>query len=57
MSNTALGRTEQYILSNKSGGSVAQGDVVIIDTANAASFTTTTSSAYVSGRIGVVCSM
>jgi hypothetical protein len=54
MSNTALGRTEVALLTNKSGGSVAQGDVVIVDTANASAFTTTTSSAYVSGRIGVV---
>ncbi len=54
MSNTALGRTETALLTNKSGGSVAQGDVVIVDTANAIAFTTTTTSAYVSGRIGVV---
>lgn len=33
---------------------MAQGDVVIVDTANASAFTTTTTSAYVSGRIGVV---
>jgi hypothetical protein len=52
--NTALGRTEIAILTNKSGGSVAQGDVVIVDTANASAFTTTTTSTYVSGRIGVV---
>jgi hypothetical protein len=42
------------LLTNKSGGSVAQGDVVIVDTANATAFTTTTTGAYVSGRIGVV---
>jgi len=54
MSNTALGRTETAYLTNKSGGSVAQGDVVIVDTANASAFTTTTTSAYVSGRAGVV---
>jgi len=54
MSNTALGRTEQALLTNKSGGSVVQGDVVIVDTANASAFTTTTTSAYVSGRVGVV---
>jgi hypothetical protein len=54
MSNTALGRTETALLTNKSGGSLAQGDVVIVDTANAAAVTTTTTSAYVSGRIAVV---
>lgn len=54
MANTALGRTETAILTNKSGGSVAQGDVVVVDTANASAFTTNTAGAYVSGRIGVV---
>lgn len=54
MSNLALGRTEQAILTNKSGGSVAQGDVVIIDSSTAASFTTTTTSGYTAGRVGVV---
>ena len=54
MANTALGRTEIALLTNKSGGSVAQGDVVIVDTANASAFTTTTTGAYVNGRIGVV---
>lgn len=52
--NTALGRTETAILTNKSGGALAQGDVVIVDTANAAAITTTTTGAYVAGRIGVV---
>lgn len=52
--NTAIGRTETALLTNKSGGSVAQGDVVIVDIANASAFTTTTTGAYVSGRIGVV---
>lgn len=33
---------------------MAQGDVVIVDTANLSAFTTTTTSAYNSGRIGVV---
>lgn len=54
MPNTALGRTETAYLTNKSGGSVAQGDVIIVDTANASAFTTTTTSAYVAGRAGVV---
>jgi len=54
MANTAVGRTETAILTNKSGGSVALGDVVVIDTANAAAFTTNTAGAFTSGRIGVV---
>jgi hypothetical protein len=54
MSNAALNRTGQLLLTNKSGGAVTQGDVVIVDTANAAAFTTTTTSAYISGTIGVV---
>jgi len=52
--NTNLGRTETALLTNKSGGALTQGAVVIIDTANASSFTTTTSSPYNSGRIGVI---
>lgn len=51
---TALNRTVQLLLTNKSGGSVAQGDVVVIDTTTASSFTTTTTSAYVAEAIGVV---
>lgn len=54
MANTALNRSEVLLLTNKSGGSVAQGDVVIIDSTTAASFTTTTTGAYVAGKIGVV---
>lgn len=54
MSNNSLGRTEQAILTNKSGGSLAQGDVVIVDSANAAAVTTTTTSGFINGRIGVV---
>lgn len=54
MSNIALGRTEQAILTNKSGGALAQGDVVIVDATTAASVTTTTTGAYANGRIGVV---
>ena len=45
---------EVAYLQNKSGGSVAQGDVVVIDTANAKAFTTTTTSGYQSTRVGVV---
>lgn len=54
MSNISLGRTEQAILTNKSGGALAQGDVVIVDSSTAASVTTTTTGAYANGRIGVV---
>lgn len=54
MGSIALGRNNQMLLTNKSGGSVAQGDVVVLDPANAASFTTTTTSGYTGGVIGVV---
>lgn len=54
MANTALFITEAQPLGNKSGGALAQGDVVVIDTANAAAVTTTTTGAYTSTRIGVV---
>jgi len=52
--NTNLGRTECAVVQNKSGGNLVQGDVVIVDTANANAFTTTTTSGYVSGRVGVI---
>lgn len=52
--NQSLGRTQCAILYNKSGGSVAYGDVVVIDPANADAFTTTTSAAYILGPVGVV---
>lgn len=52
--NTALNRTTVLQLTNKSGGSVAKGDVVIIDLATASSFTTTTTGAYTDGQIGVI---
>src|SRR5574341_2447950 len=51
---TALGRLIQKPLTNKSGGAVAQGDVVVIDTTTAESFTTTVTGGYVSGWIAVV---
>lgn len=54
MSNTALQRITQAILTNKSGGAVALGDVVVIDGTTAASFTTTTTSGFVNGVVGVV---
>lgn len=54
MANTALQRLTQAILTNKSGGSVAQGDVVIIDSSTASAFTTTTTGGFSNGVIGVV---
>lgn len=47
------GRQVVQSLTNQSGGSVIAGDVVIISTANDESFTTTTSAAYNSTRVGV----
>lgn len=52
--NTALNKTGVVLLTNKSGGSVAKGDLVIIDTANASSFITTTTAGFTDGLIGVV---
>lgn len=54
MANTALNRTGVVLLTNKSGGSVAQGDVVVMSTGTANSFTTTTISGYGNGAVGVV---
>lgn len=54
-SNLDLIRGRQVVqsLTNQSGGAVIAGDVVIVSTANDESFTTTTSSAYNSTRVGV----
>lgn len=46
------GRRVVVPLTNKSGGSVAAGDVVIVDTGNNDAFTTTTSAGY-TGTVGV----
>ncbi len=54
MANTALNRTTQAILTNKSGGAVAYGAVVIIDTTTDSSFTTTTTSGLSTSQIGLV---
>lgn len=54
MPNTALNRTGVSLLTNKSGGATAQGDVVVVDTANASAFTTTTTSGFANGFVGVV---
>src|SRR5689334_3071411 len=54
MSNQALNRTSVVILTNKSGGDLTKGAVVITGTATAKAFTTTTSSGYKSSNIGVL---
>lgn len=54
MANTALNRTGQALLTNKSGGSVAYGDVVILDNTNDNGFTTTTTVGLSTNQIGVV---
>lgn len=54
MANSAQFITESQPLTNQSGGALAQGDVVIVDTAHAAAVTTTTTGAYTATRIGVV---
>lgn len=48
-----IGRSTVDVLTNKSGGSVAKGDVVILDASNDTAFTTTTTGRY-AGAIGVV---
>lgn len=52
--NTALNRTTAALLTNKSGGSLVYGDVVILDNTNAKGFTTTTTAALSSRGIGVI---
>jgi hypothetical protein len=54
MANTALNRTVVALLTNKSGGDLNYGDVVIISTGTAKAFTTTTTSPYVATGIGVI---
>jgi hypothetical protein len=54
MANTALMRSTVLLLTNKSGGNLAQGDVVILDAANASAFKTTTTSGYMGGIVGVI---
>ncbi len=54
MPNTALNRTTQTLMTNKSGGSVAYGGVVIVDTTTDSSFTTTTTSGLSTSQVGVV---
>jgi hypothetical protein len=54
MGNIALSRITQAVLTNKSGGDLPQGAVVIMDLTTAASFTTTTTSGFVNGAVGVI---
>lgn len=54
MANNALNRTSVVMLTNKSGGALTKGAVVITGTATAKAFTTTTSSGYKSSNIGVL---
>lgn len=56
MSNLDLARGRSTVLSltNQSGATRSPGDLVVIDTANTESFTTSVSSNYVAGPIGVV---
>src|SRR5688572_23853357 len=54
MANTALNRTVAALWTNKSGGALAYGDVVILDNTNAKGFTTTTTGALSTRGIGVI---
>ncbi len=54
MPNTALNRTTQALLTNKSGGNLVYGDVVVLDNTNASGFTTTTSAGLSTRGIGVI---
>jgi hypothetical protein len=54
MANTALNRTTVALLTNKSGGNLAYGDVVVLDNTNAKGFTTTTTGALATRGIGVI---
>jgi len=54
MPNTALNRTTQVLMTNKSGGNLAYGDVVIWDNTNASSFTTTTTAGLSTRGLGVI---
>lgn len=54
MPNTALNRTTQVLLTNKSGGNLNYGDVVVLDNTNSNGFTTTTTSGLSTRQIGVI---
>lgn len=53
MSNTQLGRVIQDVLTNKSGGAHAEGDVCILDASNAGAVINTTTSGDVSNMVWV----
>ncbi len=54
MPNTALNRTTQVLLTNKSGGNLAYGDVVVLDNTNTNGFTTTTTAGLSTRGLGVI---
>lgn len=54
MANTALNRSLVVILTNKTGGSVSQGDVVILSKVYQSSFETVAQEAYTDSLVGVV---
>jgi hypothetical protein len=54
VANTALNRTVAALWTNKSGGALTYGDVVILDNTNAKGFTTTTTGALSTRGIGVI---
>ena len=54
MANTALNRTTVALLTNKSGGALTYGDVVVLDNTNDNGFTTTTTGALATRGIGVI---
>src|SRR5512146_371013 len=54
MPNTMLNRSGVLLLTNKSGGAVAQGDVVVESTGTANAFTTTTTAGFITGTVYVV---
>ncbi len=54
MANTALNRTTQVLLTNKSGGALVYGDVVVLDNTNANGFITTTSAGLSTRGLGVI---
>ncbi len=54
MPNTALNRTTQVLLTNKSGGALTYGAVVILDNTNTNGFTTTTTAGLSTRGLGVI---
>lgn len=54
MPNTALNRTTQALLTNKSGGNLTYGAVVVLDNTNTNGFTTTTTAGLSTRGLGVI---